>query len=240
MLCLEPYLPYDRTMLNKSIFEGHPDDWRIYSKDFFRENEIDIRLDTTCLGINTKKQNLQVSDGKTLDYHKLCIASGGMGRRLDFPGSKLNGVYVMRKAKHHVAIQEMAKTAKKVVILGSSFIGSEIAAYLRMMPKRNIEVHLVGMEEFPMEIAFGKEIGKYFLGLHEQHGVHLHMGKKINKLIDDRKGAVQKAVLSDGTFIDCDMVIVGAGINLNTEIWEGAGLKMADEKTKGIMVNEYM
>lgn len=106
---------------------------------------------------------------------------------------------------------------KSIVIIGSGFLGSEAAASIKMHYKDNLDVHMIGLEEYPLEIALGKEVGKMYQAQHIEHGVKLHMGKGIKEITQDSNGNATGVVLSDGTVIDAELIIVGTGVKPATE-----------------------
>ncbi len=125
-------------------------------------------------------------------------------------------------------IIEKAKNAKRAVVIGSSFIGLEVAWSLR---ERKIDVAVVGKEPLPLEKVLGNEMGKLVRQTHEAHGVKFHLGRTAAKIHADRH--VQ---LDDGTKLDCDLVVIGIGVRPNTQLAEQAGLAI----DKGVLVNEFL
>src|SRR4029079_3813801 len=118
-------------------------------------------------------------------------------------------------------------SAKRVVVVGSSFIGLEVAASLRA---RGVAVDVVAPDHEPLERVMGADVGRFVRTLHEGNGVVFHLGQTVTR-IDGRI-----ATLTDGTTIDADAVVVGAGVRTVIAIAQEAGLTV----DRGITVNEYL
>jgi NADPH-dependent 2,4-dienoyl-CoA reductase/sulfur reductase-like enzyme len=120
-----------------------------------------------------------------------------------------------------------AAAAKRVVVVGASFIGLEVAASLR---QRGIEVHVVGPERIPFEHVLGAQLGTFVREVHESHGVMFHLGTSVAN-VDGRR-----VTLKDASCIEADFVVVGAGVRPEIKLAEQAGLTI----DRGVRVNEYL
>jgi NADPH-dependent 2,4-dienoyl-CoA reductase/sulfur reductase-like enzyme len=125
------------------------------------------------------------------------------------------------------AIIENAKSAKRAVVIGASFIGLEAAAALRA---RDIEVHVVAPEQRPMERTLGPDMGDFVRALHEEHGVIFHLGDTV-AAIDGKR-----ATLKSGGTLEADLVVVGVGVRPRLTLAEQAGLAI----DRGVTVNAYL
>src|SRR5207253_2556633 len=119
------------------------------------------------------------------------------------------------------------KTARRAVVIGSSFIGLEVAASLR---ERKLEVAVVGKGSLPLEKILGSELGKVIHETHKAHGVKFHLGRTAAAIQD------RHVRLDDGTVLDCDLVVIGIGVRPNTAFAEKAGIATDD----GVLVNEFL
>lgn len=146
----EDMVAYDRTLITKLIPTGDMSKFKLRSDDFLKSADIDFRLSTRVLGVDTNAKSVTLSNGEALTYDKLCIATGTTPfKPRGIPGIDLSNVFVLRSHNDQEAIKKLCPDAKKVVILGSSFIGSESASSFKLQYKEAIEVSIVGMEEVP-------------------------------------------------------------------------------------------
>jgi len=221
--------PYDRPNCSKDYLAGNaPEEWMaLRPPEFYREQGIDLRLETEVAAIDARGRSVSLRDGKTLPFDKLLLATGAEPIRLDVPGANAPHVYVLRSLSDSRAIIDRAKGAKRAVVLGASFIGLEAAAALRA---REVEVHVAAPERVPLERVFGSEMGQFVRILHEEHGVTFHMEQKAAAIDGSR------VRLESGQTLDADLVIVGIGVRPRTALAEGAGLQVE----RGVNVNEYL
>jgi len=136
-------------------------------------------------------------------------------------------VYYLRTLADSRAIIAAAGNARRVVVVGASFIGLEVAASLRA---RELEVHVVGSEPLPLQRVVGPELGRFVKALHEEHGVVFHLGTK------PRTVGAGKVTLEDGSELGADFVVAGIGVRPNLELAESAGLKV----DRGLEVSELL
>ncbi|MGN6411132.1 MAG: FAD-dependent oxidoreductase [Nitrobacter sp.] len=220
--------PVDRPNLSKDYLAGSaPEDWLpLRPDDFYQQAGIDLRLGTTVNAIDPDKRQLTTTSG-AVGYDRLLLATGAEPLRLPIPGANLPHVHTLRTLKDCRAIIEAAKSASRVVVIGASFIGLEVAASLRA---RDIEVHVVAPELRPMERILGAEMGDFVRALHEEHGVIFHL--------EDTVAAIgeQKVTLGSGGTLDADFVVFGVGVKPRLELAEKAGLKI----DRGVLVNAFL
>src|SRR6185437_8955740 len=214
--------------LSKDYLAGSaPEDWLpLRPDDFYQQADIDLRLGTTVTAIDPTARQLTTAGG-VIGYDRLLLATGAEPVRLPIPGANLPHVHTLRTLKDCRAIIDAAKSASRVVVIGASFIGLEVAASLRA---RGIEVHVVAPESRPMERVLGAEMGDLVRALHEEHGVIFHL--------EDTVAAIgeQKVTLKSGETLEADFVVFGVGVKLRLELAEKAGLKI----DRGVLVNEFL
>src|SRR5256886_2876024 len=176
LIGVDESLPYDRPNLSKDYLAGTaPEEWiPLRSADFYREQRIDITTNTSVVAIDPETKQLTLSDGRSLGYGALLLATGAEPVRLNIPGSDLSHVCYLRTLADSRRIIEMAKNAKRAVVIGASFIGLEVAASLR---ERELEVGVVGKESLPLEKVLGRELGKLIHETHKAHGVKFYLGR---------------------------------------------------------------
>src|SRR5580704_15006340 len=170
MLSNDAAAPVDRPNLSKDYLAGSaPEDWLpLRPDDYYADAAIDLRLNTEVASIDTTARNVVLSGGETVAYDRLLLATGAEPVRLPIPGADQPHVHVLRSLADCRAIIASADGARRAIVIGASFIGLEAAAALRA---RDIEVHVVGLEQRPMERVLGPEMGDFVRALHEQHGV---------------------------------------------------------------------
>ncbi len=229
MLSSDEAPPVDRPNLSKDYLAGSaPEEWLpLRPDDFYTENGIDLRLNATVAGIDPREHQVTLADGEILAYDRLLLATGAEPIRLSIPGADQPHVHVLRSLADCRAIIEGAKTARRAVVLGASFIGLEVAASLRT---RGLEVHVVAPEKQPMERILGPQLGAFIRSLHEGQGVVFHLD-------DIAIGIDGKSVkLRSGGTLEADLIVAGIGVRPRIDIAESAGL-VAD---RGVVVDAYL
>jgi apoptosis-inducing factor 3 len=221
--------PVDRPNLSKDYLAGTAqEEWvPLRPQDWYRENAIELRLNTKVSKIDPQAREVELADGKRLPYDKLLLATGAEPVRLAIPGADLPHVYVLRTLRDCRAIIAAAERARRVVVIGASFIGLETAAALRT---RNLDVHVAAPEKRPLERVFGAELSDFVRSLHEEKGVGFHLENAVVAIEPN------KVTLKSGQTLDADLVIMGVGVRPRTQLAEQAGLKL----DRGVLVNEYL
>ncbi|WP_378734197.1 NAD(P)/FAD-dependent oxidoreductase [Nocardia brasiliensis] len=224
----EPRLPYDRPPLSKQFVRGETDDTTLRPAEFFTDKQIDLRLDTEAVGVDTEARQLRLADGATLDYDQLIIATGLRPRRL--PGlPDLRGVHVLRGHADAAALRTELAEATTALVVGAGFIGCELAASFRA---RGLPVVLVEPQPTPLASVLGAQVGALVARMHSAEGVDLRCGTGLGTLLADN-GRVRGAVLSDGSEVAADLVVIGVGSRPVTEWLTGSGIALADAAAGG-------
>jgi len=221
--------PYDRPNLSKDYLAGTAsDDWiPLRSPDYYRDQRIELVLNSRVSSLDARRKVIQVEGGKTYDFDRLLLATGADPVKLPIEGAPDSQVHYLRTYADSRALAERASSAKQVVVVGSSFIGLEVAASLRA---RGLGVHVVSRERQPLERVLGPDVGQFMRRLHEAHDVVFHLEDSVARL-DGRK-----AVLASGATLDADFLVLGVGVRPSLALAEQAGLKM----DRGVVVDEYL
>jgi apoptosis-inducing factor 3 len=229
MLSNDDAAPVDRPNLSKDYLAGSaPEDWvPLRGDDWYAENKIDLKLKTDVAALDAKGKELTLGDGSKVKFDKLLLATGAEPVKLDIPGADKKHVHTLRSLADSRAIIAAAKSAKRAVVIGASFIGLETAASLRA---RDIEVHVVAPEKRPLEKVFGAELGDFVRALHEEHGVHFHLENSVTAIADNN------VTLKNGGTLEADLVVIGVGVRPRLALAEKAGLAV----DKGVTVDEYL
>lgn len=229
MISSEADLPCDRPNLSKDYLAGKAEAaWLpLRPADFYEAQKIEVRLSTTVQNIDVKKRELQLSDGSTLGYGALLLATGAEPIHLDIPGSRLPHVHYLRTQADGMALAAAAESAKNAVVIGASFIGLEVASSLRA---RGIQVQVVGREAVLMEKVLGPQVGAHVKARHEHHGVVFHLEAEAANISEN------KVTLKNGDALTADLVVIGIGVRPVLQLAEQAGMAI----DHGVIVDEYL
>lgn len=228
----DPDAPVDRPNLSKDYLAGTAqEEWvTLRSADFFRDNEIHFERAHGVTELDVRGRRARLDDGRDLPYDAMLLATGASPIRLPLPNSAHLPLFTLRTLADSRAIISAAQEAgagARVVVLGASFIGLEVAASLRA---RGLEVHVVAPETRPLERVLGPQLGNLIHGVHVEHGVVFHLGEKPRELAD---GAV---ILESGERVSAAFVVAGVGVRPNVELAEQAGLALE----RGVLVDHEL
>jgi 3-phenylpropionate/trans-cinnamate dioxygenase ferredoxin reductase subunit len=213
--------PYERPPLSKSFLQGstpaeeafvHPEGW-------YDASEVELLTGTRAVDVRVDDRELVLEGGRRLRYERLLLATGSAARPLAVPGADLPGVHLLRTLDDAEHLRAALVSAPAVVVIGSGWIGSEVAASARSL---GCDVTLVGRDAVPLQKVLGAEVGAIFRDLHRDHGVHLVMNGEVESI--HGTGRVEEVRLSDGRTLPCDLVVVGVGAAPRLELAQAAGL----------------
>ena len=228
----EEHLPYQRPPLSKGFLDDSINKERLYFKklDFFTENKIQLKLGISATSVDIENNLVNLSDEDKLHFDKLVFATGSRVRLLDFPGNDLDNIHYLRGLDDAENIKKGLEKSKHLVVIGAGYIGLEVAA---IASEKGVKVSIVEMADRVMSRTVDPQISDYYLDLHQNNGVKF----KFNTSLEEIKGQgqVESVVCSDGTSINTDMVIIGAGVIPNTEIAQNSGVSCEN----GILVDEF-
>jgi NADPH-dependent 2,4-dienoyl-CoA reductase/sulfur reductase-like enzyme/nitrite reductase/ring-hydroxylating ferredoxin subunit len=202
----ETDLPYDRPKLSKAL-SAKAESILLRPESFYKENNIEFLLGQEVVELDPAQKHVVLRSGETIRYNAALVATGGDPRRLNVPGKDLGNIYCLRVPSEAHAIGANAE-GKNVVIVGSSFIGMEVAS---CVAGKAASVAVIGMERVPFERVLGVQVGAVIQRLHEQKGVRFYM-QRVVKEFKANGTNVGGVVLDDGTELGADVVVIGAGI----------------------------
>ena len=206
----DPDPPYDRTACSKGYLRGSQSraDTLLAAPDWWDRHDVELLARTSALKLDVAEKTVTLSNKDTVRYGKLLVATGANVRRLRLEGSDLQGIHYLRALGNADAIRRGAEDAERIVLVGGSYIATEVAATLTSLGKPCV---LVMQEEVTLERGFGRRVGRFFQGLLEQHGVEVHPGQDVERF-EGVDGRVTAVVTRSGRRIAGDVVVVGAGV----------------------------
>lgn len=217
--------PYQRPPLSKAYLLGKMDLDRLFfrPRGFYEAEGIDLLLGVACTAIDREAQNVRLSDGRTLDYDVLVLATGA--RPITLPadiGGELAGVHYVRTLADADRMAADIRPGRRALVIGGGYIGLEAAAVAAGL---GLEVVLVEAAPRILQRVAAPQTSDYFRALHAARGVDLREDVKLERLIGT-DGALTGAALSDGSVLDVDVAIVGIGIRPNQDLAADAGLEI--------------
>ncbi|MFF4234780.1 NAD(P)/FAD-dependent oxidoreductase [Actinomadura geliboluensis] len=226
--------PYERPPLSKGfLLDKEPrDKAHVHEADWYDKHDVELRLGTSVASIDRAAHQVRLSTKEPVGYDRLLLATGSSVRRLEVPGSKLQGIHYLRTMADSAALkQAFAHGGRRVVVAGAGWIGLETAAAARSYGN---EVTVIEPEPAPLHAAMGPELGGMFADLHREHGVDLRLDQGVAGFWG--AGQVSAVVTSGGAEVPADVVVVGIGVRPNTRLAEEAGLEVSD----GILVDQSL
>jgi NADPH-dependent 2,4-dienoyl-CoA reductase/sulfur reductase-like enzyme len=219
----EPHPPYHRPPLTKRLLRGEaePADTFVAGPDELRELGVELRLGATAASLDLDARAVTLETGEPVPFERLAIATGATPRRLSVPGADLDGVRTLRTIDDSLALREAADEARRVVVIGTGFIGLEVSASLRA---RGVEVTIIDGGTAPFRALGAPVFSDFLTDLYREHGVELLLGDGIQSFSGN--GRVQSAVTASGREVEADLVVAGIGVTPSTDWLEGSGLEL--------------
>jgi 3-phenylpropionate/trans-cinnamate dioxygenase ferredoxin reductase component len=228
----EPEPPYNRPPCSKGYLMGkesradtyfRPDEW-------WSEQRIDLRTRTSVMKLDATAREATLSTKEVVSYETALIATGANVRRLNVEGAELEGIHYLRALGNADHIRADAD-GKKVVLIGGSYIGCEVAASLTAADHASCQI--VMQEAVTLERGFGAAAGRFLQERLEQHGIVVH-GQDALERFEGADGRVTHVVTQNGKRLEADCVVIGAGVMPDTTLARAAGLTL-DEERGGVL-----
>ncbi|WP_051471668.1 NAD(P)/FAD-dependent oxidoreductase [Patulibacter minatonensis] len=226
--------PYHRPPGSKEHLRGEAshDDALVVPAAWWTEHDVDLRLRTSVLSLDTDEKVAKLQTKELLSYDRALVATGAMVRRLKAEGTGHHGIHYLRSLRNADAIREdLAEVGKdaKVVLVGGSYIGTEVAASLA---SEGYAVTVLMQEDEPLERSFGAEVGAWVRARLTQHGVEVRGGVEVEAFTgedpEDGKSRVTAVRLADGSTVDASVVVVGVGATPDVMLAKKAGLELGE------------
>lgn len=218
----ERHLPYERPPLSKEFLAESQtqEDFTVHGKSWYEDNGIELRTGVTAREIDTGERAVMLSDGVTVSFSSLVLATGSRPARPPIEGADASGVHYLRTVDDAESLLAELTEGTRFAIIGAGWIGLEVAAGARA---RGAEVTVVEAADKPLSAALGPELGAVFGGLHREHGVDLRLGATVDAITTE-DGTATGLRLGDGEVIDADAVLVAVGAQPNTALAADAGI----------------
>jgi 3-phenylpropionate/trans-cinnamate dioxygenase ferredoxin reductase subunit len=219
----EPEPPYERPPLSKEYLRGEAsrEDAYVNPLEWYEDNQVELRMRTNVMALDPQQRTAKLQGGDDVGFEKALLATGANVNILRVEGAELEGIHYLRAFGNSDAIRAEAAEAGRVVLIGGSYIGCEVAASLRAM---GTEVSMVMIEEVALSRTFGEEAGRYFHDKLAANGVELFGGEELEAFEGD--GRVSAVVTKSGRTVEGDMVVVGAGVKPDVMLAQRAGLEI--------------
>jgi len=221
--------PVDRPNLSKDFLAGTaPEDWiPLRTREYYESIQVELLTNDPAVRISPVEHRVSLRSGRTISYGALLLATGGEPRSLSIEGAGLPHVCRLRSLADSKAIIAKAQQARTCAVLGTGFIGLEVAASLR---QRGLQVSVIGQDSVPLGNALGPDLGRFIQAVHEQHGVRFFLNATPRAIREDR------VEIGDGHFVEAELVILGVGVSPRTSLADEAGIEVKD----GVVVNERL
>jgi 3-phenylpropionate/trans-cinnamate dioxygenase ferredoxin reductase subunit len=221
----EPEPPYERPPLSKEYMRGEAEraDAYVQPRDWYEENGVELLIGTNVMSIDPGERTATLQGGEEVRFGKALLGTGAMVNILRVEGAENEGIHYLRAFGNSEAIRADAEAAEHVVLIGGSYIGTEVAASLTA---KGVRCTIVMMEEVALSRTFGTDAGRWFQERLEEHGVTVHGGEELEAFEGD--GRVKAVLTKSGKAIECDAVVVGAGVRPDAMLAQRAGLEVED------------
>jgi len=203
----------------------------VHDEAWYGDNDVELLTGTNVMSLDAAERVAKLQTKEEIGFDKALVATGADVRILRVEGTQLDGIHYLRTFKTSDEIQEDAERADHVILIGGSYIGTEVAASLTARGKR---CTIVTVEEVALSQTFGEEVGRYFHELLESHGVEVVGGEELEAFLGE--GRVSAVRTRSGREIEGDVVVVGAGVHPDVRLAGKAGLEVDD----GVVCDERL
>jgi 3-phenylpropionate/trans-cinnamate dioxygenase ferredoxin reductase subunit len=222
----EPQPPYNRPPCSKGYLQGREsrEDTYALPMKWWEENSVELQIRTSVLRLDLADRVAVLSTQEEVSFDKALIATGANVRLLRAEGVQLEGIHYLRALGNADTIRADVADRERVVVIGGSYIGTEVAASLTLLGKK---VSILMQESVTHERSFGPQAGRYFQGVLEAHGVEVYGGDGLARF-EGADGRVTRVVSENGLELEADAVVIGAGAIPDTMLAKQAGLTIGE------------
>jgi 3-phenylpropionate/trans-cinnamate dioxygenase ferredoxin reductase subunit len=230
----EPDPPYNRPPLSKQYVRGEEskNDILFRPASWYEDNDVDVMTMTSVMKLDAGERVATLSNKDEVEFEKALLATGSNVRILHVDGARLEGIHYLRTIHNSDALREELEQAERVALIGGSYIGTELAASFTALGK---QCDLIMLEEVTLERFYGPEVGRFFQGVLTDHGVKVHALQELERF-EGSEGRVHKVVTKSGLEIDCDFVVIGAGVHPDIHLAQQAGI----ETDSGVLTDRHL
>jgi 3-phenylpropionate/trans-cinnamate dioxygenase ferredoxin reductase component len=221
----ESDLPYNRPPCSKGYLQDKEsrEETLFRPADWYEEQQIEALTRVSATRLDLSNRTVALSNKQEVSFDKALIATGAMVRRVSVPGAELEGIHYLRTLGNSDAIRADA-AGKRVVLIGGSYIATEVAASLTELGS---SCSLVMLEPVALSRGFGEQAGRFFQERLEEHGIEVHGDDELDSF-DGAGGRVTHVVTKRGRRIDADVVVVGVGAVPDVRLSRTAGLEIGE------------
>ncbi len=221
----EPEPPYERPPLSKEYLRGEAgrEDAYVNPVSWYEESGVELLSGRNVMSLDLEARTAKIQGGEEVAFGKALLATGAMVNILRVEGAENEGVHYLRAFGNSDAIRADAEAAEHMVLIGGSYIGAEVAASLTA---KGVRCTIVMMEQTVLSRTFGNDAGRWFQDQFESRGVTVHGGEELEAFEGD--GRVSAVLTKSGLAIECDAVVVGAGVRADAMLAQRAGLEVED------------
>ncbi len=219
----EPEPPYERPPLSKEYLRGEAEraDAHVKPASWYEENGVELLTGRNVMSLDPDARTAQLQGGEEVGFGKALIATGAIVNILRVEGAENEGIHYLRAFGNSDAIRADAERAERVVLIGGSYIGCEVAASLAA---RGTKCSILALEEVALSRTFGEEAGRWFQRQLESHGVEFHGGEELEAFEGD--GRVRAVIAKSGLTLEGGAVVVGAGVRPDAMLAQRAGIEV--------------
>jgi 3-phenylpropionate/trans-cinnamate dioxygenase ferredoxin reductase subunit len=230
----EPDPPYSRPPLSKEYVRGEQSKDAILfrAESWYERRKVELLTRTSVTGLDARERIATLSNKEEVRFEKALLATGANVRVLHFEGAELDGIHYLRTVRNSDALRDELEQAERVAIVGGSYIGTELAASFTALGKR---CQMLMLEEVTLERFYGAEVGSFFQRLLTDHGVEVHGSQELDRL-EGSGGRVRKLITKSGLEVECDFVVIGAGVHPDIHLAQQAGI----ETSRGVLTDRYL